>query len=110
MLRLLRQLVWWPSLSRDVTEMRNSCIACQVNIGMTVSPPMIVRETPQDVFQHVNMDSKGLVGGDFYLLVMIDNIFWYPVVQVVKSTKISELKPRLEEMFTLFGVPTSVTI
>ena len=49
------------------------------------------------------------MAGDYYLYIMIDNLSCSPVVQVVQFTKLSELRPELDENFTLFMVPVSVT-
>ena len=70
---------------------------------------MTIRETRRDVFEDVSMDFKGPVAGEYYLHLVIDNLSRYPVVQVVKSTKFSELRPKLDETFAMFGIPESVT-
>ena len=70
---------------------------------------MSIRETPGDVFEDVSMDFKGPVGGEYYLHLTIDNLSRYPIVHVVKSTKFTELKPKLDDTFAMFGIPESVT-
>ena len=73
-------------LSKDVVEWIESYIPCQASVGTTVPPQMTVKETPNDVFEHVSMDFKGPIAGDFYLHLMTDNLSCYPVMKVVKST------------------------
>ena len=89
--------------------MVDPCIPCQASVGKTIRPKMTIRETPEDVFQDVSMDFKGPIGGDYYLHLVIDNLSRYPIVQVLKSTKLSELKPALDKTFSMFGIPESVT-
>ena len=108
-LRNLRQSVWWPGLSKDVTEMVEGCIPCQASEGTTVAPKMMLRETPRDIFEDVSMEFKGPVAGEYYIRLVIDNLSCYPVVQVVKSTNFSELKLKLDKTFTMFGIPVSNT-
>ena len=55
------------------------------------------------------MDFKGPVGGQYYIHVVIDNLSRYPIVHYVKSKKFSELKPKLDDTFSMFGIPESVT-
>ena len=108
-LRNLRQSVWWPGLSKDVTEMVEGCIPCQASEGTTVAPKMMLRETPRDIFEDVSMEFKGPVAGEYYIRLVIDNLSCYPVVQVVKSTNFSELKLKLDKTFTMFGIPVGNT-
>ena len=72
MLHHLMQSVWWLRLSKNMTEWIESCILCQVSVGSTVSPPMMVRETPNDIFEHVSMEFKCVIAGDYYLHFMIE--------------------------------------
>ena len=90
---------------QDMKEMVEGCLLCQTGVGSTISPPMEIRETPEDVFQHCSTDFKGLIAGEYYLHVMIDNLSRYPIGQVVKSTKFSDLRQKLEDIFWMFGVP-----
>ena len=55
------------------------------------------------------MDFKGPVGGEFYLHLTIDNLSRYQIVDVVKSTRFTELRPKLDKTFAMFGIPESVT-
>ena len=66
-------------------------------------------ETPENVFQHCSANFKGPISGEYYLRVLIDNLSRYPVVQIVKSTGFSDLKPKLDDTFGMFGVPESIT-
>ena len=96
-------------MAQDVKEWVESCIPCQASVGTVTSPPMELRETPENVFQHCSADFKGPIAGDYYLHVLIDNLSRYPVVQIVKSTSFASLKPKLDDMFAMFGVPESIT-
>ena len=58
-LRQLRQSVWWPGISKDVTEMVEPCIPCQASVGTTVAPKMTIRETPNDVLNMLAWTLKG---------------------------------------------------
>ena len=109
MLRQLCQSVWWPGISKDVKEFVETCKSCSASTTQSIQAPMEVRQTPEYVWQDVSVDYKGPIGGDYYLHVMICNLSRYPVVQVTKDTKFSSLLPQLEDTFSMYGIPESVT-
>ena len=80
-------------MTEDVKEITEGCMPCQASVGAVMLPPKKMRGTPDTVFQHCSVDYKGMVGGDFYLHVLIDHLSRCPVVQVVKSTRFTDLKP-----------------
>ena len=67
------------------------------------------RETPDHVWQRCSADFNSPIAGKYYLHVIIDNLSRYPVVQVTKSTKFMDPKPKLEEKFCTFGILESIT-
>ena len=96
-------------MTEDARLWVKSCTACAASTPHTPPPPMVLRETPGRVWQHVSMDFKGPVGGDYYLHVTIDNFSRFPVVQMTKSTDFKGLKDKLVETFSMYGIPESVT-
>ena len=72
---------------------------------------MLLRPTPDRVWQHVAVDFKGPIAGNgrtYYFHVMIDLSSRWPEVTVIKSTSFEQLQPSLEDIFSLHGVPESV--
>ena len=96
-------------MTQDVKQTMDGCLPCQASVTSTMSSPMDIRETPEDVFQHSCVDFKGPIGGEYCLHVLIYKLSRYPLVQFVKSTKFIDLRPKLDNLFSMFRVPDSVT-
>ena len=109
MLRQLRTTVWWPGITKDVKDFVESCVPCAASTPSTMSPRMVMRETPDSPWQHVSADFKGPIGGQYYIHVMIDNLSRWPEVVITKNTRFSSISPKLEDTFALHGVPESIT-
>ena len=113
MLTQMRQMYWWPGLTKDVTEYVETCnVGCAASVAKNSPPPMVIRETPREVWQEVAMDFKGPIVGNgksYYLHVVIDLLSRWPEVAVVSSTSFEKLHPTLERLWSRYGVPETVT-
>ena len=113
MLRELRLCYWWPGLTADVTEYTATCnIGCAASVSKNSPPPMVVRETPEEVWQHLAADFKGPIignGKSYYFHVVIDLLSRWPEVAVVTSTAFDKLQPSLEKLWSSHGRPDSIT-
>ena len=76
---------------QDIEEFVKTCPLCIATGNRVKNAPMEERETPDDVWQHVSADFKGLLAGGYYLYVMIDNLSWFPMVQMTETTSFSAL-------------------
>ena len=76
MVRQLRQLYWWPGMTEDIREFVATCnIGCAAATPKNSPPPMVIRETPEEVWQHLAADFKGPIignGKSYYFHVVID--------------------------------------
>ena len=73
---------------------------------------MVIREIPEEVWQHLAVDFKGPIIGDgesYYFHVVIDLFSRWPEVAVVNSTSFETLQPSLERIWALHGKPDSIT-
>ena len=113
MLRQLRQMYWWPGMTEDIREYVATCnIGCAAATPKNSPPPMVVRETPEEVWQHLAADFKGPIvgqGKSYYFHVVIDLFSRWPEVAVVTSTAFDKLQPSLERIWALHGKPDSIT-
>ena len=92
----MRQSVWFPNMGAKVREFVEYCLPCQAAQAKT--------EFPEGPWQELHADYKGPIGKDWYLHVLIDQCSnMFPVVQVVKSTSLEQLQPRLEGAFAMHG-------
>ena len=73
---------------------------------------MVVRETPEEVWQHLAADFKGPIignGKSYYFHVVIDLLSRWPEVAVVTSTAFDKLQPSLDKLWSSHGRPDSIT-
>ena len=100
MLTKLRELVWWPGMTEDVKEYVATCnMGCVAATATNRTPDMMERTTPDRVWQNVSADYKGLIGGKYYLHVLVDNLSRWPEVEVTKSTSMDKLYKVLDKTF-----------
>ena len=113
MLRQLRQSVWWPGMTCDVNDYVETCTTgCAPATPKNSPPPMVVRQTPDRPWQHVAADFKGPIVGNgrsYYFHVVIDLLSRWPEVTMVRSTAFDKLQDSLENIFSLHGVPETIT-
>ena len=113
MLRQLRLSVWWPGMTKDATEYVETCnTGCAPATNKNSPLPMGVRDTPDRPWQHVAADFKGPIVGNgrsYYFHVMMDTLSRWPEVTMVRSTAFDKLQDKLEDVFSLQGVPETVT-
>ena len=55
------------------------------------------------------VDYKWLIAGKYYFHILIDNYSRWPVVAMVMSTNFQQLQGRLEDSFSIHGIPESIT-
>ena len=113
MLTQLRAAVWWPGMTTDVNTYVETCNeGCAASVEKNSPPPMVVRETPELPWQHVAADFKGPIQGNgksYYFHVIIDLLSRWPEVAVVTSTAFDKLVPSMEKVWSLHGIPETVT-
>ena len=109
MLRQMRMDFWWPGMDKDVKIFAATCWACSASTPSNTTPPMAIREVPEEVWSHVQADFKGPIGGKYYFHVMIDELSRWPEVEMVSSTSFEKLHPALERSWGLLGIPDQIT-
>ena len=111
MVRQLRQLYWWPGMTEDIPEYVATCnIGCAAVSPKNSSPPMVIRETPEELWQHLAADFKGPIIGNWKSYFFHVVIRWRPEVAVVSSMAFNKLQPSLERIWALHGKPDIITM
>ena len=105
--QLLREKVWFVNIDKLVAKMIESCLACQCTVPDISCPEYSMSPLPKSVWCEVSIDFKHVKPNE-YLLVIMDDMSRYPVVEPVKSTSISHVLPVLDRIFSMFGVPEIV--
>ena len=103
---LLRSKVWFPFMDKLCSEMLESCFQCQVASNKTVREPLQMSQIPDTPWQEVSLDFAEVEG--CYVLVIIDDHSRFPIVQIINSTAAKIVIPKLESVFSLFGIPSVV--
>ena len=106
--KLLREKVWFPGIDRLVEECVAECIPCQATVQVKTSEPLQMTSLPEGPWQNVSVDVCGPFPSGDYLLVAIDDYSRYPEVEILKSTSSKSTIPKLDKIFSDFGIPKEV--
>ena len=104
---LLREKVWFSGMDLLVENKIGSCIQCQSAVTDNRKESLKMSELPRAPWTEVSVDFAELPNGK-YLLVVVDDYSRYPEVDVVSSTSAKSVIPKLDRMFSQFGVPETV--
>ena len=106
--QLLREKVWFPGIDKYVKRVVDTCIACQANGPENRPDPLQMSQLPPAPWHTLHMDFCGPFPSGEYLFVVIDAYSRFPEVDIVRSTSISAIIPKLDRMFATHGIPTIV--
>ena len=90
-----RKVMFWPSMSKDITNLINNCIICLKHKKCNMKETMINREVPNGPWQTLGIDIFFYKNSNYFLIVnyfskfveinKIDSITSYSVVAALKS-------------------------
>ena len=103
--RLIRERVWFPGIDAEVEEAVKQCKPCQLTSSQSSPAPIMSSEFPENPWENVAIDFHGPLNNGSYLMVLIDEHSKFPIVEEVKSTASQHVLPRLDETFSLMGIP-----
>ena len=104
---LLREKVWFPGIDKLVEKKVESCCACLISTPESKREPLKMSPLPKAPWSEVSMDFAELPNSE-YLLIITDDYSRYPVVETVKSTSANTVIPRVDKVFSEFGIPDVV--
>ena len=104
---LIREKVWFPGIDRLVEQTVGACLACQATTSQVKREPLQMSKLPAAPWKELSADFAELPGG-IYLLVVIDDYSRCPVVEIISSTSARTIIPRLDRIFSEYGVPDVV--
>lgn len=105
---LLRSKVWFPGMDKLVEQVVKRCKPCQMT-SIPDSPNPIIRRIPTQPWQDLAMDFKeGLPSGKS-LLVVVCYTSRFIQVEAMRPATSQRVISALLRMFSLFGVPRSIT-
>ena len=101
-----RQLMYWPNIYADITNMVSNCSACYENRRYHQKEPLIAHEVPTAPWHKVGMDLFSFKGRDY--LLVVDYFSNYPEVCLLNDTHSSSVIMKLKSIFSRFGIPKVV--
>ena len=106
--KLLRAKVWFPGMDKLVERDVKLCRPCQAAVLTPSQEPLQSSELPKGPWEHVAVDFKGPLKTGEYALVVIDEYSRYPEVEFTTSTEAKAAIPKLDKIFSTFGIPLKV--
>ena len=105
--QLLRSRVWFPGVDKLVEREVKSCLPCQVTTSVTTRAPLVMPELPSEPWECVAIDFCGPFPAGELALVVVAR---YPELEIVMSTSMSAVRPKLEKIFAIHGIPDLVKL
>lgn len=101
---LIREKIWFPGIDKLTNDCVKSCIPCQASVPETKREPLLMTDLPRAPWTEVSADFADLPSGE-HLLVLVDDYSRFPLVDIVSSTSASVVIPRIDKMFSEYGIP-----
>ena len=105
---LIREKIWFPKINNVVKDKIGSCIVCQAFGRQKPPEPLAMTQMPKRPWEILHVDFYGPLPSSEYLLVVTDRYSRFPEVEIVHSTKISAVVPKLYKIFAVHGIPDVV--
>ena len=105
---LICEKIWFPKIDNVMKDKIESCIVCQA-VGRPKPPePLAMTQMPKRPWEILHVDFYGPLPSSEYLLVVTDRYSRFPEVEILHSTKISAVIPKLYKIFAVHGIPDVV--
>ena len=99
---IVRSLIWYPGIDKDVEELVKNCTQCQSNRSLTPQKNYIEWPIPKSVWSRVHIDHFFYEGK--ICLVAVDALSKYIECEVVRSTSTEDTIKALRIMFSHQGL------
>ena len=101
---LLRTKVYFPNIDEKIERLIKYCATCQIQSKPTQPAKLSVTPTPTEVWEIANLDYLGPLPNGQYLIVLIDQLSKFPVVEPIRSTSADQLIDFLQRTISTFGI------
>ena len=106
---LLRSKVWFKGLDELVENEIRDCTTGQATVHQHLQEPLSMSVLPNGPWEKVKVDFYGPLPSGDYLLEVIDEYSRWAEVEIVKTTSADSTIPKLDKIFSAFGIPYVVT-
>ena len=97
-----RMSVWWPGISREITNFIKRCPECS-RVSTPSKEPLISANLPEYQWQKITADLFTLNGSNYQ--VAVDYFSRYPEVIQLRSTTSQSVSNALKYIFSQHGIP-----
>ena len=88
-----------------VAKLLEEFIACSAAYDLKSREPLVMSELPSRKWSHLYADLCGPLSSGEYLLVVLDEYFRFPEVEVIKSLSAQTVIPIFYKIFSSRGIP-----
>ena len=106
-----RAIMYWPGMSKDIRDTRESCVDCNRNAPSQAATPPIPAQAPSSPFQTIFADFFDY-SGRHYLVVGDRLSSWVEVLSSTAGTSLggsTGLVHHLRSFFATFGIPEELS-
>ena len=105
----LRSKVWWPHIDSEVSPFISECHLCQTTLDHHHPARMMPIPMPESPSLSVAVDLCGPFPTGETLLILVDYYSRFPFVEILKSTTSATIISKLFEIFSVHGLPETLT-
>ncbi|XP_051153496.1 protein NYNRIN-like [Leptopilina boulardi] len=113
--RRIKSRFYWPNLRRDITEFIRRCPECaeQKLTRIKTREPMILTDTPLEVFDKVSLDTVGVLpttpNGNRHILTIQDHLSKYCLAVAIPDSSANTIAHALAtNLFAVYGAPKCI--
>lgn len=110
MKRRLRDRCWWPKIDQDAAKTCDCCEGCRLVQVSDPPEPMQRRPLPDKPWVDIAIDFLGPLPSGEHILVVIDYFSRYLCLEIMTSITAKETIKRLAKIFSIWGVPRTITL
>ena len=106
MLRRARELVYWPSMTQDITDLAESCEVCQLSAKHQQSEPLTPHDRGNRPFQKIGIDLFSIDNRNY--MVTVDYLSNYFEIDYLPSTSTSTIIAKLKAHLARYGISETI--
>ena len=105
---LLRSKVYFPNIDEKTERLVKYCAACQIQTKPVQPAKLCITKTPTEVWETLNIDYLGPLPNGYYLIVLIDQLSKFPIVEAIRNTSADLLIDFLQRTIATFGISHTI--
>ncbi|XP_046559854.1 uncharacterized protein K02A2.6-like [Haliotis rubra] len=104
---VVRGIIWWPYLDRDIENLVRGCLDCQEEANHPVSVVPTPWKWPSSPWTRLHIDFAGPFIGHSFLVIVDAHSKWLEIYQMRSTTATITIK-HLRRLFATFGLPLHI--